>query len=761
MRYLRALSLILSALLCCGAVYDLGCQVAYGQSDDPISSAEQVKSEGPSHPIPSDVAYFTTDIDEDSPLVLFNLLSFTSSSEEWSGVEVEAKFPVDRLDQLFIKRVMNTSNLETKGQINGFLPPIDYQVVGKLMAKTELVKPFWVIWVPNASSKLSPGQTNALKQLINTLRNEADPEGQVAIFQGDLLPALRQRASRVADLKLDLAPAMGDKGINNAPLNFNAEGLGELLAAVKLQQGQIDMNDRPPEVRYSCGRSCRELIPSTRIIILHDQQQLNLPQSVPESYSSLFQSLHYPKHLLYRAEFFFVMPDSVTTQKSLSPSWLTSSSPSEQSHLLMRGNLESFSDYIKVARHRAHTTYYSIQPLVVPQYYWVRESIDISTRISLGEQSFVQRAQLHFSFDDRQSKRDRRQAIYDEYRTQLDELRGKIMAPQPLSFMTRLVIGILWAGLCLAVLSIMIVRLRRHRSSTSEPALEIDIETQAIDATEMPQRSSRSNEDPFLSSSKNQTESSSLSSESLLPDWTQHRDPAEYARQKRREREQSIKIHKPSQASPMVNPEDPSTVPAPAAEAKISSQPVEAEETLSSTEPKPQELGQDIPVERLDIISDVLSLDSAPPLNAEESSPSTQKGSTPPTAQPIAGLYAERGPMRRYFFLISDFTATIGRSPYNNCALPPDGDRSDRQISREHFELSRIHEERWEIRCKSPQGLILNQTLINQGESAMIQDKDLIIIGDTYLRFRSSTAWRTFQVREQLKMINSGVDNLS
>lgn len=213
----------------------------------------------------------------------------------------------------------------------------------------------------------------------------------------------------------------------------------------------------------------------------------------------------------------------------------------------------------------------------------------------------------------------------------------------------------------------------------------------------------------------------------------------------------------------MVDPNDPSTVPAAAAEAKVSDQPQDLYLEPKIDDPFEHETVFE-PLEEIDL--NAIPNQAEPVLeNAKPNRNLAELGyihsnhkADPSEAitlnnkPPIAGLYAYTGPMKYYFFLIHQDFVVVGRDPKNKCALPPDGRRSDSKISRQHFELYQVDEGRWEVRCISKQGLIVNNQEIKLSDTALVRDQSIIQVGDSILCFRCSTTWKTMTVKQHLNL---------
>lgn len=749
--------------------YGLSCASIFAQ--DPPSQTQVLDVRPP-------ISFSTEFQDDQSTLALFNLLHFTGTERKWEGAKVEIKLPVKDKDNLLSKRLGQLTLSSGNGghsQLPGVLPALDYEHVGTLASTSELTKPIWVVWIPSVSSRLSKTEKDALEEILKIVRDQSGPEGLLYLYEGRLSPRLIYSASRIADINLkeiELLKPVKKKRIRQrndlSTLKMSAVGLGEVLKATQLHYNSLS-EQHFHNTNYSCGRACREMIPTLRVIVLNEGE-LALPTTPPESQRVVLESTKYPQHLLYKPHLYIVdLPIKSKLVANQIPKWLTEFSQLSTLDHTMIGNLEQLPDEIDRLEHHAKSTYYSVPPIAITQYFWGQEQINVSTRITHNEKSLVQGATLAIPFDTQQGLNGQRLRAYQTYQKRLEDARQRFVQPQKLSFVTRVFIGILWVGLCFAALSVIVIRLRKNRSLTNQPVVEQAFNALTADVS----RGS--------SSTPPQAQERSSVDRTPLPDHqasSHELDPGNYARNKRQERERSLKINKPSQASPMIDPDDPSTVPAPAAEAKVSDQPGERLIKNNSNEPKNLSNNLEAPIEQLDLIADVLSLDSMPP-NQKEESENDNQGPQISGVQdniddiyeglpqevedfsevitlntlPIAGLYAERGPMRRFFFLIHQSPAMVGRNPTNHCALPPDGSRSDRQVSRDHFELSLIEDQRWEVRCTSAQGMKLNSDELTRGESALIRDRDIVIIGETYLRFRCSTAWRTHQVKEHLKII--------
>ena len=126
---------------------------------------------------------------------------------------------------------------------------------------------------------------------------------------------------------------------------------------------------------------------------------------------------------------------------------------------------------VKAIRAKASSTYYLTSPLSIPLYFWGQEKIEISTRVSKGEQSVVQSTHLEFpkySFDKLSQKRVQK---YTDYQSFLGSARKQFIKPNKLPFITTVFIGFIWVAVSLAILAFIVIRLRKNRSHTDLPVL--------------------------------------------------------------------------------------------------------------------------------------------------------------------------------------------------------------------------------------------------------------------------------------------------
>ena len=701
---------------------------------------------------------FSTELeveDGSSTPAFFNLLSFIGQEKQWQDAQVEIKLPVQEEDLLLAKYLKqlsasNSAQASEATSVRSMLPKLDYHTVGRLEAVNDLDPPIWVVWLPQETTQISKSDFKALEQVLNVLRDYAEPESIVYVYQGQLMPKSSGVSFRVANFNLDKLKKLkrSAQTKRSQSSQFSSEGFGELLKAIQFQYNspsdQVLSNSS-----YKCGRACREMMPTLRIIALnHGELELN-PQVSPR-FKELFESTRYPEHFLYRPLLTIVNTAQAELQQTkFSYPWLEDFTLPSFDKTILNLDLELV-ERVKLIRSRASSTYYLSSPLSIPLYFWGKNQIEISTRVSQGEQTVVQSAYLKFprhNFGEFDKKRVQK---YKTYQSFLDSVRKQFIKPAKLPFITTIFIGFIWVAVSLAILAFIIIRLRKNRSHVDLPRVAAH--------EELPSRSDHAEpkSDLIIEPPANSVQPISRAPEAqvLTPD--------DYARQKRQERERSLPRKKPSQLSPMVNPEDPSTMPAPVAEAKVSDQPqdlinpdqetdFERLEAIDINATIPQ-VGDRSTYESGVSNSNEINLSEVGPSAIElNSDPSEAK--TINSLNPIAGLYAEAGPMRRFFFLITKSVSMVGRDPSNHCDLPPDGERADRQISRRHFELTLIDSDRWEVRCVSNQGMTLNQTVLSLGETATIKDNDLIILGESTLRFRCSTSWRMHQVKAHLKLL--------
>ena len=131
---------------------------------------------------------------------------------------------------------------------------------------------------------------------------------------------------------------------------------------------------------------------------------------------------------------------------------------------------------------------------------------------------------------------------------------------------------------------------------------------------------------------------------------------------------------------------------------------------------------------------------SSPSLSAAPTISTTTKVKL--IAAPIAGIYADAGPMENLYFLIFQSPCVVGRDQDVHCSLPPGGARSDVKISRRHMHLARLDDHQWELQCLSSQTVEVDGHVLHSGDRIVIADQDLILIGSSVLIFRCSDEWR-------------------
>ncbi len=702
---------------------------------------------------------FATELDDGygaTTPAFFNLLSFSGEEGYWKNAQVEIKFPIREKDLLLaksLKQFTTSSSAQTSeaSSIQSMLPKLDYHAVGQLEAINDLDPPIWVLWLPLSSEQLNKPELKAVEQVLSVLRDYAEPESIVYIYQGQLIPKSTNISFRVADFNLTKIKKLrvNDDSDHKEYSQFSLEGFGELLKAVQFQYNSP--NDQVlSKSSYKCGRACREMMPTLRVIALN-HGELDLKTQIPKRFKALFESIHYPEHFLYKPVLTIVNTAEQSIEKNnLSVPWLKNFSlPSFEKDILDLNF--SFVQRIKQIRSHASSMYYLTAPISIPTYFWGQESIEISTRVSQGEESVVQSALLKFAAlnnDHLSQKRVEKSTVYQDL---LEKARKQFIQPSTRPLITKVLLGLIWLAVVMAIF-VIFIRLRKTRTRVTLDH-NINIQTEPL--------INHVNVDQFDKRDSDQQPAEYVDSISQAP-RAQDLSPDEYARQKRQERERSLPRKKPSQLSPMVNPEDPSTMPAPAAEAKISDQPQNlmnpnqetSFEPLESIDPNAEipQLGSHAQFSSLADhaqFSSISSMEASLIASEMDSSEAVTLKSTPI----LAGLYAEAGPMKRFFFLIRRKVSMVGRDPSNHCDLPPDGTRADRQISRRHFELTLVETDRWEVRCVSSQGITVNQTMLSLGESGTIKDNDLIYLGESTLRFRCSTAWKAHQVKAHLKII--------
>ena len=117
--------------------------------------------------------YFTTDVQDQTPLALFNLLRFKGESPAWEQAEVEIKYKLNEPDLLLAKRFEFISRENSGQQTDLLFPSTDYHSIGRLSSREELAKPRWIIWLPSSSPQPSPKEQSALRQLLKSLQAHA------------------------------------------------------------------------------------------------------------------------------------------------------------------------------------------------------------------------------------------------------------------------------------------------------------------------------------------------------------------------------------------------------------------------------------------------------------------------------------------------------------------------------------------------------------------------------------------------------------
>ena len=749
-----------------------------------ISSVGWSQSTDESDPIVTQppVLFQTEPVDGNIQLGFFNLLHFYASPEEWHEAEVELKFSLgeDEVAQLkLVKQMQAQARGETQRKLvrQISLPPLDYDVVGKLYPVSELVKPVWVIWLPTPSSSLSKQQQKSLKQTLQTLIDLGTPEAELYLYLGISFPILNQHITRLADLDLDQVSLLkslrlSKKQQGSERLNPTSSGLAELITVVR-NRHRLDL-----EERYTCGKPCAEFIPHVRFIVLEEEGGglLKIPHN--EHVKARLQSIRSPNHLLFRSQLFSLIMTPEEEAPQL-PSWWSWFNHDEQLDAPQRGNLDALKLLVSIMKRYEQRHYYTVPLFTIPSYFWGRDRIDISLRISKGEQAHIRRGELLMPPQQDNRIPILRSQVVDQQRRRIDAVLSTMGNSSQLSLTTRILITMLWIGLCCAVLTFIVMTLKRSQQTSKT--------SHSIKNHEVVKAS------PWLETGIEDVPIAS----SHLDGSIEHqiRTPEDRERAKRREREEMIRAHQPSKSSPMIDPDQPSTVPVPAAEEQISDHPLKrrAEELTSPHQDHSQPLETpsshdhllDLPssdssadlqdsLKKIEPSSVLLpSWDVSQQVATEEahSSNSRQQQSdhleseksfgrhideadesevVTLNTKPLAGLYAEKGPMRKFFFMITVSPSIVGRNPQNTCPLPPDGPRSDRQISREHFELLSVDQDRWEIRCLSTQGVQVNDTQLKAGDTALLRDKTLILIGETALRFRCSTHWRAQLVKNHL-----------
>jgi hypothetical protein len=684
----------------------------------------------------------------------------------------------------------------------------------------------WVVWVPSSIQTLDQTRKSWIQQVLSMIAKQGLPESQLYLYVGHSFPKLHLTQPRLADLELNKLKFRDDtsrqgQGASSqaSPLiqsNIRAisrwspdlSGLSELFTTLRIQLG-IAQKDHTWESDYQCGHPCSEVTPHVRFIILRDADADDFPMVLPAHMETQFEAFQHPQHVLFRAQV-FALDRPLTKQDSINtiaikdtPIWLR-----KLTHQPMigdfnesprQGGIREFQTELDLLREFTRQQYYVIPAVSLKSYFWNKRYNDISLRVSLNDQSFVRRGVILRPPDENTQAYLQRQQIAKTYHAQLKQARLQDLPQNELSITTRAMIVVLWVIIFVVAVIFTVLILRKNRHLSSDPKI-----------TQVSHHTLNSISGSYVNLIPQSSNTSGL--------YTNKRDlhlaNASTAAP-------SLKKGRPSHASPMIDPDQPSTVPAPAAtetnhqSSSDISLPLlindtpdspndqlisDIEENSSSdtnthlsvtfgsesrllinhpvkSEYSPQPESELIPsrlVNQREVdpalshpypyiptTSSSSHLDVSPLINDQSRSyphdiPSPSLLSDEP---PLAGLYAEGGPMRRLFFLIAQSPCLVGRDPDTDCPLPPSGERSDRKISREHFELLLLEEGRWEIRCVSSQGLMIAETRLESGDTALIRDQDLMTIGSTQLRFRCSVHWRDYVVSEQLKRISKSTLN--
>lgn len=808
------------------------CFSAYSWAQEPISALS---------PIPLSSVTQETNAQE-RPLALFNLIRFKGRAQQWDGAQVELKYTLDEEEYTVIQR--RSASSVAQGELS--LPPLDYAEVGQFKSLDTLVNHKWVVWIPSSTRRLDAGQRAYLKQTLNVITAASSPEDEVLLFGQQSYPRLISSVTRdqldVDALEILQAPpkqntrrrsrssrqTRRDRGTarRGAPHSTRrgspmwsptAQGLSELLTALNIHLtktlSSVDQDS------YQCGVACAEVIPSLSIIILRDRDAPRFAESPPHQLSIQLSALNQARHILYEPDFFFLdYRGRADTSAPPQPQWIRAltqrASAQHQPDIIDLNALKSQLAARKVER---QGIYYVIPPTPVHPYFWSKPRDDISLRITKKQKSFIRNGVITLPHDESDSARAQRREISRAYRGALNV--SQAPSTEGLSTLTRFFIIVLWVilGAVGCVLAFLLIRRDRHLSSnpeltrvgTSRPA-----DVAPVDESPVP--------DPPITPAQ---------ADSPTETYT------------------SVKLSRSSDVSPMVDPEQPSTIPAPAATNRDSRKvPLFTEHTQKSARDDAHLAERGAPDQGLDhhslsdhglddhkliesgakgyqrgqlsaerasaslpdfvALHEISSIDdfSAPlmldfdhpdppyvpttgtsphamisegrqAVSASEALSSSRHyvpeedafGVAPPTLplteahdypklNLLAGFYAEAGPMHRLLFLIFHSPCLVGRSPDTQCPLPPSGPRSDRKISREHFELLRLEEGRWELRCLSAQGLMINEILLNLGETALLRDQDLIVLGLSRLRFRCSESWREDQASTHITKITNSHD---
>ena len=713
---------------------------------------------------------FQTEFGQDvEQLGLFNLFHFYSESESWAEAELEIKLslPDEDLAQLkLIKQLQSNPQSEVDRQMvrHLSLPPLDYAAAGQLKPVGQLVNPLWIIWAPASASSLSADHKKAIRSVINTIKEYSAAESELYLFSQSSFPLKEAYVSRLADLDLSQFNLLKAEGaIKKSPpkLTPTLHGFVELLSTLRVQR------DVGLEANYDCGKPCAELLPHVRLVILcEDDSCLTQSEGAAELLSELSPIKH-PNHDLYRAQLFIYSLSPLQDPQRSSPEWWRWFQHIDGLNAPQIGGDQALMQMLEKLKYFERHHYYVTPPTSLHPHIWGNDRTEISLRISKGEATVVQRGELlRPPVSEAQLVR-RLSESASRHQSRLFEIQRRLGKPAKLSLTTRVLITLLWVSISCLVIAFIVLKLRRGQSqgSGSHPVSPNRMRDDPLSGDLL--------SDPYAPTEQNM---------SVPPSGLPSLDPSERARVKRREREEMMRANRPSKSSPMIDPDQPSTVPAPAAEARISDQPsqMKNEQSLQPSSSKSAEMLDDFFHEPHKMIEETpspkdevfISEYDEPSVEvelpswqiseageakngiSEEQLHSDEDESEAVTlnTRPLAGLYAERGPMRRFFFVISHSPCVVGRNPLNGCPLPPDGVRSDRQISREHFELLSISSDKWEIRCLSAQGLQLENHVLNAGDTALLKDKSLILIGETELRFRCSAHWRSTLIREHLNL---------
>ena len=745
------------------------------------------------------ISFSTVVEGESHPLGLFNLLRMRGAPGVWEGAQVEIKYTIDESHQALIKS-RRAAQEGLNPSVYSHLPPSDYEEVGHLKSLPSLVKTVWAVWVPSSLQNLTDAQRTQITTTLNLIAKRGLPESQLYLYAGHSFPKLALSQSRLADLELNkldfmrapTRPRSGRSAKSGPQLGASIRarwspglsGLSELFTALNIQLG-IEQKNQEWEMDYQCGRPCSEVTPHVRLVVLRDADADPLPMTVPQNLEAHFEALKHPQHKLFRAQVFFLEYASsgqdtpVTSDSQETPTWLSAlvhhpvmGDPHETPR---RGGLRAFKAELDALKSYVHQQYYVIPAVSLNPYFWNQSSSEVSLRVTIKNQSFVRQGVILRPPDESLKAYSQRQQISRKYRKLLTRSQSQVSSQSELSLTTKVMIVALWVIIFVVAVIFTTLILRKNRHLSSDPKI-----------TQL---------------SHNLNTSDALKSALSRDEAVVHLADASTVAP-------VLKKGRPSHASPMIDPDQPSTVPAPAAtESNAISLP-----PLLHDAPEPKEgaiveeidanspsdtdthlsvaFGVESPLEPLTQLEPEMI---PPPLHASPRDhlipfstsayhsdahvPATDTAShldtpLPPVDDaspyqrqlpmsspkdsiwaPLAGLYAEAGPMHRLFFLVTSSPCRVGRDPETDCPLPPSGERSDRKISREHFELLLLEEGRWEIRCVSSQGLIVGETRLAAGDTALIRDQDLIVMGATHLRFRCSEHWRDHIVSDHLRRI--------